>query len=133
MRIISSKVHGVLDYSVGMLLIIIPWLAGFAQGGAETWVPVFLGVAALVYSLITNYELGRIKVLPFKTHLVIDFCSGILLAASPWLFNFNDQVYMPHVVLGLLEIVVVLFSSPVAYYSKTIEARNRATRPAHSQ
>jgi 4-hydroxybenzoate polyprenyltransferase len=133
MRIISSKLHGVLDYGVGMLLIIIPWLAGFAQGGAETWVPVSLGVAALLYSLFTNYELGRIKVLSFRVHLVIDFLSGMMLAASPWLFGFKDQVYIPHLVLGLLEIVVVLMSVPVAYYSKTIEARNKAARPAHSQ
>src|ERR1700754_4250941 len=107
MRIISSKLHGVLDYSVGMLLIIIPWVAGFAREGAETWLPVALGFATLLYSSITNYELGRIKLLPFKTHLLIDFLSGMLLAASPWLFDFNDQIYIPHLVLGLLEILVV--------------------------
>jgi hypothetical protein len=133
MRIISSKVHGVLDYSVGIFLIIVPWLAGFARQGAETWVPVFLGAAALLYSLFTNYELGRFKIIPFKTHLVIDFLSGMLLSASPWLFDFKEQVYWPHLILGMLEMAVVLLSVPVAYYSKTIEARNKATRPAHSQ
>jgi hypothetical protein len=133
MRIISSKVHGVLDYSVGMFLIIVPWLAGFARQGAETWVPVFLGAAALLYSMFTNYELGRFKIILFKTHLVIDFLSGMLLSASPWLFDFKEQVYWPHLILGFLEMAVVLLSVPVAYYSKTIEARNKATRPAHSQ
>ena len=133
MRVIPSKMHGVLDYAVGMLLIVIPWLAGFARGGAETWIPVILGVAALLYSLVTNYELGRWKLLSFKTHLVIDFMSGVLLASSPWLFGFSEEVYMPHLVLGILEMVVVLLSAPVAYDSKTTEARNRANFPAHSQ
>lgn len=133
MRIISSKVHGVLDFSVGLLLVMFPWLAGFAQGGPETWVMVVLGIAPLLYSPFTNYELGWIKVIPFKAHLVIDFLSGMLLAASPWLFEFKEQVYLPHLIFGLMEMGVVLLSVPVAYYSKTLEARNKAARPAHSQ
>ncbi|MEJ7827105.1 MAG: SPW repeat protein [Segetibacter sp.] len=30
--------------------------------------------------------------------------SGILLAASPWIFSFADTVYIPHLIFGLLEI-----------------------------
>jgi hypothetical protein len=133
MRVISSKVHGVLDYVVGIILIIAPWMLGFARNGAETWVPVVLGCITLLYSICTNYELGRFKMLPMRTHLVIDFLSGLLLAASPWLFNFRDQVYLPHLILGIFEMVVVLLSDPVAYHSKAIEQTNRAARPAHAQ
>ncbi len=38
MRSIPTRVHGVLDYLVGLLLIGAPWLLGFERGGAETWV-----------------------------------------------------------------------------------------------
>ncbi len=104
MRIISTKMHGVLDYLVGIFLIVSPWLFNFADGGAKIWIPIILGVSALVYSMMTNYELGVFKTLSMKTHLTLDLLSGIFLAASPWIFGFADTVYMPHLIFGLLEI-----------------------------
>jgi hypothetical protein len=113
MKIISTKVHGVLDYLVGVLLIVSPWLFNFARGGAETWIPVILGAGAIVYSLLTNYELGLSRMISMKTHLTLDMLSGILLAASPWIFGFSDMVYVPHLVLGIAEIGVALMTDPL--------------------
>ena len=104
MRFIPTKVHGMLDYLVGILLIVSPWLFDFADNGMETWIPVVLGVGALVYSLMTDYELSLNRSIPMKTHLTLDLMSGILLAASPWIFGFADKVYVPHLILGILEI-----------------------------
>jgi hypothetical protein len=108
MRFIPTKIHGVLDYLVGAFLIAAPWVLGFAEGGAETWVPVLLGAGAILYSLMTDYELGATRALSMRTHLTLDGMSGILLAASPWVFGFADQVYLPHLVLGIFEIVASL-------------------------
>ena len=44
MRFIPTKVHGVMDYIMGILLIASPWLFIFNRGGMETWIPVILGV-----------------------------------------------------------------------------------------
>ena len=107
---ISSKIHAVLDYVVGLLLIAAPWLLGFADNTAATMVPVILGASTLLYSLFTNYEYAIARMLPYKIHLTIDFIGGILLLASPWLFGFNDRVYLPHVILGAFEIVAVMLS-----------------------
>lgn len=111
MYIISRRIHGILDYIVGLLLIIAPNIFGFEHTGAASSVPVALGIAAIVYSIVTNYELGFIKLLPFKTHLGLDLASGIFLAASPWLLHFSSQIYAPHLVVGLVEIVVVALTS----------------------
>ena len=108
MRFISTRTHGWLDYSVGLLMIFAPWLFNFAGGGAETWIFVVLGAAALLYSLLTRYELGLIKAIPMRAHLTLDFLSGVLLALSPWLFGFADLVATPHVVFGLFEIGAAL-------------------------
>ncbi len=104
MHFIPSKVHGVMDYVVGLLLIAAPWLLGFNEGGAETWVPVILGASLIVYSLFTDYEAGLIRAIPLKAHLTLDAISGVFLAVSPWLFNFDEIVWVPHVVVGLLEL-----------------------------
>lgn len=104
MRFIPTRIHGILDYVGGLLLIISPWIFGFADGGAETWIPVILGIGALGYSLLTDYELGIARVIPMATHNMLDVASGLVLAVSPWVFGFADDVWVPHVILGLLEI-----------------------------
>jgi hypothetical protein len=101
---ISTRTHGILDYVVGALLILAPFILNFNRGGAETWVPVILGVGVICYSLITRYELSVAKIIPMPTHLMLDAAGGVLLLASPWLFGFADYVMWPHVIVGLLEI-----------------------------
>jgi hypothetical protein len=113
MRVIPTRVHGMLDYLVGALLIAAPWLFDFNRGGAETWVPVILGASAILYSLFTDYELGAVRRIPMPTHLMLDLGSGLLLAASPWLFGFSDYVWAPHLIVGLIEIGTSLITRPV--------------------
>jgi hypothetical protein len=113
MQVIPTRVHGMLDYLVGALLVAAPWLFDFDRGGAETWVPVVLGAGAILYSVFTDYELGLVRSIPMPTHLMLDLGSGVLLAASPWLFGFADYVWEPHLILGLFEIGAALMTSRV--------------------
>jgi len=108
MKMIPRNIHGVVDYIVGAALVAAPWLFGFADNTPATYVPVALGIGALMYSLLTRYELGLIKIIPFKIHLILDVVSGAFLAASPWLFGFADHVYLPHLIVGVFEIVAGL-------------------------
>ncbi|WP_375262297.1 hypothetical protein [Palleronia sp.] len=107
---IDTKTHGIIDYLTGALLIIAPYLFGFATGGIEQWLPQILGAMTIVMSLLTNYELSVAKVIPLKVHLGVDIASGALLAVSPWLFGFADLIWWPHLFVGLMEIVVPLFT-----------------------
>ena len=111
MRFISTRVHGVMDYFMAALLIASPWIFGFATGDIEMWLPIILGVAMFLMSLFTDYELGMVKLVGWRMHLMVDAVSGLLLAASPWLFGFSDRVWAPHLVFGLLEICASLFTS----------------------
>jgi hypothetical protein len=129
MRFIPTKVHGVMDYIMGILLIASPWLFDFNRGGMETWIPVILGVGALVYSVMTDYELGLTRTLAMPTHLTLDLVSGILLAASPWIFGFADHVYLPHLVLGIIEIGASLMTKREP---SNEGRRHRGGRMAHS-
>lgn len=106
MNILSTRAHGVIDYLTGALLILAPYLFGFATGGVEQWLPQILGVAILVMSLITRYELSVAKIIPLGAHLGVDAAGGLLLAVSPWLFGFAEIIWWPHLLIGLMEIVV---------------------------
>jgi len=114
---LPTRIHGVLDYTVGALLIALPFLLGFGQG-AQTWVPVALGAAIIVYSLCTDYELGVVKRLQMPWHLWLDGLGGVLLAASPWLFGFDSEVWIPHVVLGALAIGVAVITDTIPGYER---------------
>lgn len=111
MRMLPTRIHGVLDYLVGLALIAAPWIFDFADdGGAKMWVPIILGAGAILYSLMTDYELGVMPVIPMPVHLVLDMLSGIVLAASPWIFGFADEVKWPHLIVGLFEIGAALIT-----------------------
>ncbi|MGO1770133.1 MAG: SPW repeat domain-containing protein, partial [Microbacterium sp.] len=111
-----TKVHGVLDYLVGIALIAAPWLFGFAGvGGAAVVIPIVLGAGLIVYSLFTRYEWGPFGFIPMPVHLVFDIVASLFLALSPWIFGFAGEamnVWLPHVVVGVAVIVVVIFSKP---------------------
>ncbi|MDB6123620.1 MAG: hypothetical protein JWQ71_2613 [Pedosphaera sp.] len=105
MKTIPTYVHGILDYIVGIVLLIAPNLFGFANlGGPPVVIPRVIGIVVLLQALFTNYELGLFKVLPMRFHLSMDYVLSIFLALSPWLFGFHSQpahVWMPHVIVGL--------------------------------
>ena len=67
---------------VGALLIVAPWIFDFARGGAETWVPVVLGASAILYSLMTDYEMGVARAISLPTHLWLDALSGAFLSPT---------------------------------------------------
>ena len=75
-KILDDLQDGILHYVVGAMIALSPWLFGFASGGAETWVPFAIGISGLLYSLMTNYELGLVRIIPMSTHLALDIASG---------------------------------------------------------
>lgn len=113
MRLIPTKIHGLLDYVVGMALIIAPWAFEFSDKAvtgddAKNLVPIMLGIATILYSLFTDYEWGASRKIPMNIHLVFDFVSGVFLAASPWLFGFAKEVYLPHLIIGIFEVIAAV-------------------------
>ncbi|HEX2202702.1 MAG TPA: SPW repeat protein [Longimicrobium sp.] len=114
---LSTRVHGMLDYAAGALLVALPFVGGFG-GGPQTWVPVGLGVALLLYSALTDYELGLVKRLPVPAHLWLDAVGGVLLAVSPWLFGFDSEVWLPHLLVGLFEVVSAIFTDTIPAYER---------------
>ena len=115
---LPTRIHGLLDYTVGALLIALPWLLGFARGGFETWIMVGLGAATLVYSALTDYELGLVRRLSMPTHLLLDGLGGALLAVSPWLFGFDQSVWIPHVAAGVFSIVTATVTDTIPRYER---------------
>src|SRR5438105_1000286 len=120
-RFVPSSVHGIFDYIGGIALIACPFIFGFySMGGIAVILPIVLGIGLILYSLLTNYELGLpvLKFIPMPVHLIIDVVAAALLAVSPFVFGFSNNplnVWLPHVVSGIGVIVLVLVTQTRPY------------------
>ena len=111
-NVISTKTHGYIDYLTAGSLLTLPLLFGGKNKGAETYLPMLLGAGVLVQSLFTRYEPGVKKKLSMDNHLKLDYASGALMAAAPFLFGFRKKSWLPHVAIGLTELAVAYFTKP---------------------
>jgi hypothetical protein len=104
-RPITSRMHAMLDYPLGVVLILAPWIFGFSDvGGAAVTIPIVIGALTIVQSLITDWELSVADILPLPMHLMADVVAGVVLALSPFVFGFSDDganAWIPHVAVGL--------------------------------
>ena len=133
LRVLSTKAHGALDYLVGVVLIAAPWIFGFQDVDAAMWVAIGAGVALIVMSALTNYELSIAKLVPMHAHLIADAVLGVFLVVSPWLFGFADEgtnAWLPHVLVGLGEIGVAAVTSP--WPERADEARREERLMRHA-
>src|SRR5258708_29917175 len=103
-RFVPTQVHGFFDYIGGIALISAPFLFGFVSvGGGAVVLSIVLGIGLIVYSLLTNYELGipGLKVISMPVHLIFDFVAAVLIAGSPFLLGFYrsaPNVWLPHLI-----------------------------------
>jgi hypothetical protein len=105
-NIIPTKLHGYIDYLTAGSLLVLPLLFSKRKTKAETIVPIAMGAFVLVQSLFTRYELGAKKKLDMKKHLRMDYANGTLMAASPFLLGFRKRSWVPHVAVGLSELII---------------------------
>jgi hypothetical protein len=98
------------DYGSAGLLLSAPFLFGYELDSPEAIVPMSLGGMTTIASLCTDYEMGAVPLISMKTHLTLDVMNGLLLAASPFLFGFAKRTWLPHVLLGLGEVMTALMT-----------------------
>jgi len=113
LQVIPTSVHGMIDYAASGVLYATPALLGLNDVPASARALRLASGGAVAYSLLTDYELGVVKVVPMSVHLTLDVMSGALLASSPWLFGFakeGPRHWLPHALMGTKEIVIALMS-----------------------
>ena len=128
--VIPTRTHGALDYLAGGLNLALPRLLGLRAAPLAALVPRLNGAAGVVYALVTDYELGFVKVLPMPTHLKLDAAKGVFMASLPWLFGFaknGPRFWLPHVVMGTADVVVSVASKTGRGITGTRDRRGRGS------
>ncbi len=88
MKIISSKTHGILDYATVIFLLASPAL--FKMEAPLSTITYALGVVHLCLTVLTNFEAGLIKVIPFRIHGLIEVV--VALGSAILAFWFYEHV-----------------------------------------
>jgi hypothetical protein len=89
MRFIPTMLHGVADYLVGILVVGLPLFLGLHD--TPRAVLVALGIIVILYSLATDYELGAVRFLKIRFHLLLDALFGVAMLVSPCYSIFQPQ------------------------------------------
>ena len=108
MRFVTKEIHAYLDYPVAIALIALPFILGLgASSQLALYLSVATGVAAFALTVLTDHQLGLIRVLPYSFHLLVDGIVGITFLAAPFVLGFQgiDAVY--YWANGLAVVIVV--------------------------
>lgn len=117
MKIISSRMHGVLDYLTAGALLALPRALGWDRG--VTRMMTGAALSTIGYSALTSYELGLLKVLPMPAHLALDTLSAAVFCGGPLLFPDQDSgVRSTLVAIGLYELAATLLTDPRPSWSR---------------
>ena len=99
MKIISLRIHGVLDWLTVGMLAAYPKL--LAISGLPAQVLYGLAGVALVVAVTSKTPAGLIKVLPMRVHAAIELALSPVLPALPWLLGFEDQLVARYLFIAL--------------------------------
>ncbi|WP_374951327.1 hypothetical protein [Mucilaginibacter sp.] len=88
---LAVSAHGIIDYTYAAVVPHIPELVGFNNQVAPTAICRALGAGALTYTLLTDAKWGLIKLIPMRTHLLLDLSASTFAILSPWLLGFQKK------------------------------------------
>ena len=81
MRILSPRVHGVIDLVTVLVLLLAPTLIGL--GGSPAAIAYSLAAIHLLLTLLTRYPMGVWKTIPFVYHGIVELIVGVALLLLP--------------------------------------------------
>ncbi|HEU0164559.1 MAG TPA: SPW repeat protein [Thermomicrobiales bacterium] len=111
---LPTRIHGIVDYIAGIILIASPWLFGFNDHRTATLVGLLGGLAIVILAGITMDELGIWKILPITSHLPLEALIGLALATSPLVLGFSGTAWIPFVIIGIGLLLMDAFTERVA-------------------
>lgn len=108
MKFITKQIHAFLDYPVALSLIALPFLLNLgASNPLAIGLSVATGIAAFLLTLLTDHQLGVVKIIPYKSHLIVDFMVAIVFLIAPFIFSFEGLDAYYYWVIGATVLIVV--------------------------
>ncbi|MEJ7611453.1 MAG: hypothetical protein WKF88_09790 [Ferruginibacter sp.] len=107
MKVLSSKAHGILDYLFSVFILLTPTL--FHLGGRICTVIYVLGAVHLLLTILTDFEVGLVKMIPFRIHGLIEMAVSLALLVIAFVFYQYDNEFGFYYFLSLAGVVLIVF------------------------
>jgi hypothetical protein len=120
---LNSKSHGVIDYAVVLFLWLSPTLFGLPK--ITSIFTYILGAIHLILTITTNFELGLIKIIPFKIHAVIELMVSIILFAAAFYLGRLEGDLSRNFYLGFA--IAVFLTWLITDYKNDKEIKRKST------
>lgn len=104
MKKISPTLHGYLDYVTVAIFLVAPSLIGLT-GLAMIFSYALAGIH-LAMTLVTDFPLGAIKLLPFTLHGWVERVVGPVLILLPFGLGFDAPARSFYIVVGIIIVIV---------------------------
>ncbi len=113
MKFVTKQIHAFLDYPVAIALIGLPFLLGLGESNPIAFqLSVLTGVAALILTILTDHQLGLVRIIPYKVHLIVDFLVAIVFILAPFIFSFEGLDALYYWINGAAVLFVVSMHKP---------------------
>lgn len=118
MRILSARVHGVLDLITVALFLLGPIAAGL--GGSPAAIAFTLAAVHLLLTLVTDFPMGAWKKVPFFVHGIIELVVGIGLLILPSFAGYGPGSPARRFYLAMGAVILVIWAL-TAYRASTAQ------------
>jgi hypothetical protein len=87
---ISPVEHGILDYPLAAVLIVLPLVLNFDDAAAK-WIAFGIGIAAAVLAVGTAWRTGIVRIIPPLLHGYTDITALVALIVLPFIVGFYNH------------------------------------------
>ena len=106
------RAHQAIEPIAAIVLIAAPWIFGFSDNDTPTTLSIIVGVIVLVTGMTTRWRMSLVKLIPLRTHFMMDLAVGVALVALPFIAGFSDHGGATRffVIAGVLELGTALMT-----------------------
>lgn len=130
-RWIPQDVHSVMDYVDGLTTLTGYFMPQNDEDDAACWASLALGASVIGTSLMTDYRLSAMKLIPIRAHETADYLWGASAIALPFLLGYwksSPRVAMTHIAVGAGALLASLFTDYRSYKQSRDERRSANKR-----
>jgi len=98
------RYSGMVDYLIGVVVIILPFAVGLQ--GMQQWTLVSPSMLVIPYSAISDCEAGVVRFLRVRFDLLLDAPFGLVMLLTPSLLSFPANMRWPNYVIGVAALIL---------------------------
>ncbi|MCL1078141.1 hypothetical protein D5R81_09660 [Parashewanella spongiae] len=107
-RFITPTIHGILDYTAALALIIAPFMLPIRTDSEFVhWFSIAAGIGLITYSLFTDYRFSMKGVFSYKNHLLLDMTASIAFIVLAFLHQGSMLTFSYCLIMGGGVLVVI--------------------------